>query len=194
MTIDQKMIHAVNAIISEHGIKYIATRKELISLLQNAYHITPGSIIPSDYCYNRINDGISLSKPALFEHVGTGRYRCLGENYPYNGTIYHKDLVAGICENGERKVFGIASADKQPNTPEEKAQNSRNPSPRLRFQVLARDKFTCRFCGASPAKDTSVNLHVDHIVPWSKGGKTTLSNLQTLCSTCNLGKSDIIIE
>ncbi|HEX4614769.1 MAG TPA: HNH endonuclease signature motif containing protein [Stellaceae bacterium] len=45
-------------------------------------------------------------------------------------------------------------------------------------------------CGASPAKDPAVTLHVDHIVPWSKGGETVLSNLQTLCAPRNIGKAD----
>ncbi len=35
-----------------------------------------------------------------------------------------------------------------------------------------------------------VELHVDHTVPWSKGGETVLGNLRTLCSDCNLGKSN----
>ena len=63
---------------------------------------------------------------------------------------------------------------------------------RLRFKVLQRDNFKCCSCGASPAKDPSVELHVDHIIPWSKGGETTMENLQTLCSKCNLGKSDLV--
>lgn len=71
---------------------------------------------------------------------------------------------------------------------------SRNINTRLRFKVLQRDNFKCCACGASPAKDPSVVLHVDHIIPWSKGGETILENLQTLCSKCNLGKSDLIIE
>ncbi|MBA3804703.1 MAG: HNH endonuclease, partial [Acidobacteria bacterium] len=36
-----------------------------------------------------------------------------------------------------------------------------------------------------------VALHVDHIRPWSKDGETLLENLQTLCSECNLGKSNV---
>lgn len=71
---------------------------------------------------------------------------------------------------------------------------SRNINTRLRFKVLARDNFRCCACGSSPAKDPSVELHVDHIVPWSKGGETTIDNLQTLCSKCNLGKSDLILD
>jgi hypothetical protein len=67
---------------------------------------------------------------------------------------------------------------------------SRRVSWRLRATVLIRDSCTCRMCGASPAKDADVTLHVDHITPWSQGGATALHNLQTLCSACNIGKSD----
>ena len=74
-----------------------------------------------------------------------------------------------------------------------KHRTSRNINTRLRFKVLARDNFKCCACGASPAKDPSVELHVDHIVPWSKGGETELENLQTLCLKCNLGKSDLTL-
>jgi hypothetical protein len=61
---------------------------------------------------------------------------------------------------------------------------------RLRATVLIRDNCLCRMCGASPAKDPAVTLHVDHIVPWSRGGETVLANLQTLCAVCNIGKGD----
>ena len=44
----------------------------------------------------------------------------------------------------------------------------------------------------SRAKGDNIELHIDHIIPWSKGGETVLENLQTLCSDCNLGKSNIL--
>ena len=73
-----------------------------------------------------------------------------------------------------------------------KHKTQREPNLRLRFKVLDRDHFKCCSCGASPAKDSSVELHVDHIKPWSEGGETVFDNLQTLCSKCNLGKSDLM--
>lgn len=59
----------------------------------------------------------------------------------------------------------------------------------LRYRVLKRDNFKCQYCGAS-AKEDGVKLEVDHIIPVSKGGKTIISNLQTLCERCNRGKSN----
>jgi hypothetical protein len=79
-----------------------------------------------------------------------------------------------------------------PETIETRHSTSRDPSIRLRWKVLQRDRFTCRGCGASPALKPGVQLHVDHVRPWSEGGETTLENLQTLCSTCNLGKSALL--
>jgi 5-methylcytosine-specific restriction endonuclease McrA len=67
----------------------------------------------------------------------------------------------------------------------------RNINERLRFVVLRRDNFKCKNCGRSPATDPSIILHVDHIKAWANGGETVLENLQTLCSVCNIGKSDL---
>ena len=75
--------------------------------------------------------------------------------------------------------------------PELKQQGSRNINWRLRFVVMRRDNFKCRACGRSPATDPAVTLDVDHIRAWSKGGATVLENLQTLCTKCNIGKSDL---
>lgn len=58
----------------------------------------------------------------------------------------------------------------------------------LRYTVLKRDHFRCVVCGSSPATKHDCLLHVDHILPWSKGGKTVVENLRTLCEQCNLGK------
>ena len=59
----------------------------------------------------------------------------------------------------------------------------------LWYQVLARDNWTCLSCRRS-TKEHGIVLYVDHILPRSKGGKDELSNLQTLCLKCNIGKSN----
>lgn len=58
----------------------------------------------------------------------------------------------------------------------------------LRYQVLRRDRFRCVTCGRSPATDLDCVLHVDHVVPFSAGGKTRFENLRSLCQPCNVGK------
>lgn len=60
----------------------------------------------------------------------------------------------------------------------------------IRYKVLSRDRFRCVSCGNSPAMNEGCVLHVDHILAFSRGGKTRLDNLQSLCATCNVGKGD----
>ena len=62
---------------------------------------------------------------------------------------------------------------------------------RLRYLVLKRDNFKCCICGRSPSTTPNLELHIDHIKPWSKGGETVIDNLETLCIDCNLGKSNL---
>lgn len=52
----------------------------------------------------------------------------------------------------------------------------------LKWEVWKRDGFVCKTCG------TDDNLSVDHIEPESYGGTLELSNLQTLCRSCNAKK------
>lgn len=56
----------------------------------------------------------------------------------------------------------------------------------LRFEVFKRDGFVCRYCGRKPPE---VVLHVDHLLPVSKGGENELGNLISACRDCNAGKS-----
>lgn len=65
-------------------------------------------------------------------------------------------------------------------------------TPRLRYRILRRDGFVCQICGRGQAD--GVILHVDHIKPVSKGGKTEPDNLRTLCDQCNLGKGSLYHE
>ena len=58
----------------------------------------------------------------------------------------------------------------------------------LKVDVLRRDKSRCLMCGRK-ASDGAI-LHMDHIVPESKGGPTSFDNLQTLCAECNTGKGN----
>ena len=117
-------------------------------------------------------------------HVSAKFYEmeCLdcGHRYMANGCdVWLRKCPA--CGQARKKSDKAATAVKA---------RSRVIPDKLRYTVLKRDHFKCCACGASPAKDSSVELHIDHIISFSKGGETTLDNLQTLCSKCNIGKSD----
>ena len=60
-------------------------------------------------------------------------------------------------------------------------------SNKMRFYIYNRDGNRCVKCGRR-----SDDLEIDHIIPISKGGKSTYDNLQTLCKRCNKNKSNII--
>lgn len=71
-----------------------------------------------------------------------------------------------------------------------KKRTNRIANLRQRFRVMKRDGFKCILCGVSPATNPRCELHIDHIIPWSHGGETIEENLRTLCSHCNLGRSN----
>jgi len=59
---------------------------------------------------------------------------------------------------------------------------------KLRWQILERDKYTCRYCGQS-APD--IKLEVDHKVPLVDGGTDDPDNLVASCWACNRGKNGL---
>lgn len=89
--------------------------QEIIDLVKFKYKINESSIIPSDYCYNRMNLGkwqdSQLLDFNIFEYAARGSYIYLGEDYPYDGTIKHKakgsgsELVVGRWTKGERIIY-----------------------------------------------------------------------------------------
>lgn len=61
-------------------------------------------------------------------------------------------------------------------------------SARKRTMLFMRDGAKCVYCGSTE------DLVPDHIIPRSKGGKTTFDNLVTACEPCNALKSDMNVS
>ena len=186
--------------------------------LENAglqpYKQVPGKKIATEALYNEIEriwvklgrqptstdvkKGVSVySLHAFSRRFGSWRKALVAFITYVNGDDDNNptDKINGIMPSGSSARAKLNVRSKSNVTHElehHKHKTHRDPNLRLRFKVLARDHFKCCSCGASPAKDSSVELHVDHIKPWSKGGETVLDNLQTLCLKCNLGKSDLM--
>lgn len=60
---------------------------------------------------------------------------------------------------------------------------------KFRAEIIVRDNYQCRICGASPDDSVHVRLEVHHIKPWEEGGLTLKENLITLCNACHSGAS-----
>jgi 5-methylcytosine-specific restriction endonuclease McrA len=60
----------------------------------------------------------------------------------------------------------------------------RNKVPYSRKNVFIRDNHTCQYCG------THERLSIDHVLPSSRGGKTTFDNCVASCVTCNIRKGN----
>ena len=106
--------------------------------------------------------------------------------------IEHMSEHADIAE-GDKSTTVVVSPETLPDnrlTPEDR----RGIPLKLRYRVLVRDNFRCVLCGRSPALEHGVRLHIDHVVPYARDGKTIKENLRTLCETCNWGKGVEQIE
>jgi 5-methylcytosine-specific restriction endonuclease McrA len=106
-----------------------------------------------------------------------------------------QDAVKAVCLN---RVSIISEYDQKISSPsmemrlpsvialKEYVPQSRNPA-FTRFNVFLRDRFSCQYCGVAHAAS---DLTFDHVVPRSKGGRTSWSNVVAACGPCNLRKGD----
>lgn len=111
----------------------------------------------------------------------------------YNGYFHLTD--AWIEKSGVRNVFKFKlemvdddiGAEVSGAPTDLELEHNRLIPTQVKVEVYKRDKGKCVKCGSN------VNLHYDHIIPFSKGGSsTTAANIQLLCVKCNLRKHDNI--
>lgn len=137
--------------------------------------------------YQRLDDSLAPFKFRLVrQHT---RYR--QHNYvktPYVVTDVESEFVCSFDYLKER-YHVLRAIGFETTTAKYFAKNQRNlMTPELRRRIKIRDHYTCQECGKYMPDE--VGLHIDHIIPVSKGGKTVESNLQVLCDKCNLRKNN----
>ena len=93
-------------------------------------------------------------------------------------TRYYFDNKQKYIINNRRRISKIIIVDD--NTINQKVVNN----------LLEQQEHKCKICGCDLRK---VIMHLDHIIPISKWGIHSITNVQRLCKTCNLKKSDKII-
>lgn len=130
---------------------------------------------------NEYKKGFSPEIVKIYEKIKSGIWS-------YNGFF---ELIDAWRENTNgRKVFKFKLQIKEHSVAraDYSLEHTRLIPTEIKIAVWKRDSGKCSRCGSK------VNLHFDHILPFSKGG-TSLSekNIQLLCARCNLAKHDKII-
>lgn len=163
-------------------------------------------ISDEEYFQNLETIWLKLGRQPLYREIEKPISRFCAGSYEYRFGSWREALEAFVAYmNGEEMeqvpAEDATKQDQPPPTPIHTETSSEPPkvihktmrkvSDRLRFRVFYRDGMTCKICGKSKAKYPDLEIVVDHIFPWSKGGETFFENLQTLCRPCNGGKGDL---
>ena len=128
----------------------------------------------------------------LFE-IGLSMTGILKEyNYTFGNNEIHTMILTNYePKEGEIDIYldsfrqRLKEKIKKPQVVKQNRKNQITKS--IRHEIFKRDNYKCLECGATNKETT---LHLDHINPISKGGTDEMSNFQTLCSACNLSKSN----
>ncbi len=123
--------------------------------------------------------------------------RVLGKNHGIVGKIGNEYLLKGFETLSKDKIEELVQAcqarldgylEKRGQAIfDHRKKSTGYVSGTLRYEILKKAKFRCELCGISAEEKA---LEVDHIVPRNKGGSDDMSNLQSLCFSCNAMKRD----
>jgi 5-methylcytosine-specific restriction endonuclease McrA len=93
-----------------------------------------------------------------------------------------------VVSHYDRVIHSPAATHQLPSVVALRQYIPQNPRPPFtRFNVFLRDRFTCQYCAEGFAAQ---DLTFDHMVPRSRGGRTSWSNVVTACTRCNLLKGN----
>ncbi len=128
-------------------------------------------------------DRLTLLYPIFHSYMQIGK----GKKIKFSELIV-KFNIAMLPENNEDSKVNVSAIDLR--IVKQRAETKIKVMPGIRWQVFKRDNWKCVSCGIKAVESDTVILHVDHILPRSKGGKDEFDNFQTLCDKCNIGKSN----
>ncbi len=113
-----------------------------------------------------------------------------------NPNMSDSDLLREMAKFCLEKVDPLKGQfNKNTSAPKSKnRQHSRHVPKALKLQIWKKDEGKCRYHDPQSNKfcNSTHLIQIDHKIPWSKGGVTTLSNLQLLCASHNFRKGDTI--
>lgn len=101
----------LKAVMDNHPARQLATHA-IKNLVAARFGANKNSIVPSDYCYRLVNQGISFNQH-LFIYRSHSKYEYVVANYRYTGTDYERrrgvtnDQLVEEWENGVLQLFNV---------------------------------------------------------------------------------------
>lgn len=187
-TIRQDYLQTVLGWISAKENKTI---EEYMAEHQHDTHATP-----LKQYYKSIIDWVELTFPKyrtkLMKGLNWGVLYNEYRNNIYDPNELEKEISRLLQDDDITKQKGIYEYLLSGKT-KEKALSIRTFTDNEKTTMYERQQGVCPMCKAEGknVKWELEEMHADHILPWSKGGHTTLENGQMLCREHNLEKSDI---
>ena len=134
-----------------------------------------------------INISLLLSALMLFIPVGANAKPVFVKGYMRKNGTYVSGHIRNVSST--RSYTPRRSYSYTPKRTYSKSYNTstRNFSKGMKQKAYNAQSGRCRHCGKHGSMK---DMEADHIVPYSKGGKTTYSNLQILCRPCNRSKGN----
>ena len=122
--------------------------------------------------------GLSFITPERYDRIQNA-LSFLRKEQELNGHEYH--VICSIFKHSATNYYKVKELTRQ--NPRLIAQRFIGRK-KIRDFIFNRDKKKCLCCGSNK------KLQIDHIIPVAKQGENKISNLQTLCASCNSRKSD----
>ncbi len=154
---------------------------------------TPMNVPDESLFKNLMDVWINLGRQPAISEMEKPRSRYSGTTYENRFHGWRNALEAFVSfVNSAEGISGNNEGTEQIQSQYTDA-GPRNPGRKLILQVVMRDNGICQICKRA-FTENGPDYHIDHIIPWIKGGPTVLSNLQLLCSKCNLLKGDLDLK
>lgn len=110
----------------------------------------------------------------------------LGKRYKsFLKWAYHQYVECGEKDMYYLSALYLSKIIKKKESQERRYEITQLEWAQLREKTFKRDDYTCVYCGKRGEK-----LELDHIIPFSRGGRSIESNVITSCRLCNRQKKD----
>lgn len=139
--------------------------------------------------FKQVFDWVKIIFPNLRKDLMRGQdwgilYNKYGNSSNYDAKFFESEILRLIDDDDVTNNRGIYEYLFDGN---EKHLNIRKFTQKMKRAAYERQKGVCAKCGNTFKIE---KMHADHIVPWSKGGRTVAENCQLLCADCNRRKSN----